>query len=76
MNAQTQALIPMLESVAKAYAAAHEGTQAPTAEQLTPYATTPEQQSTLQKLIALQKDRTSFVSPTRHLIPQSANTRN
>ena len=66
----------MLESVAKAYAAAHEGIQALNAEQLTPYATTPEQQSTLQKLIALQKDRTAFVSPTRHLIPQSGNITN
>ena len=55
------------------YAAAHEGSQPASTEQMTSYASTPEQQSALQKLIELQKERVSFVSPTRHLIQQPAN---
>ena len=51
MNAQIQSLIPTLESAMKAYAAAHEGipppAEPPKMEQLTPYATTPDQQRKL-----------------------------
>ena len=77
MNAQIQSLIPTLEPAMKGYAAAHEGipppSEAPKIEQLIPYATTSEQQSAIQKIIELQKEVLSFVSPTRHLIPQPAN---
>ena len=80
MNAQIQSLIPTLEPAMKAYAAAHEGmpppAEPPKMEQLTPYATTPDQQSAIQKIIGLQKDCVSFVSPTRHLIRPPANTGN
>ena len=73
INAQIQLLIPVLEPVGNAYAAAHEGSQPASAEQMTSYASTPQQQSALQKLIELQKEVVAFVSPTRHLIQQPAN---
>ena len=43
---------------------------------MTPYATTPEQQSALTKLIEIQKDGASGVLPTHHLIPQPGNNAN
>ena len=73
MEAQMLPLVEQLMSVAKAYAAAHEGRPPPDAKEMIPYATSPEQQSALQKLIEIKNQGATGVSPTRHLIPQPAN---
>ena len=67
LNAQMRLLAETLVPVATAYAAAHAGNPPPTPEQLVTFATTPEQQAALQKLIELRKDSETFVSPTRSL---------